>query len=282
MRRGLIAGAIALSCVLVALPPASAGAAGRLVYADAFGGSALRVLSAAGGHPLLLPGTLGGLRPRWAPDGSGAVFVGRHGAVAWVNADASDRHVLFPQRSLPGAAAQVETLAWSPDGSQLLLEVQGKTARPTLYLADPGAGSIRLLLHNAGNADWSINGRIVAVRGASLITFDPDGSDLIVVLRDSVLDPEWSPDGMRILFQRYAGSFDLFVMNADGSDRTNLTHSHAVDWSPTWSPDGTRIAWARSRSLFGFDDLFVMNADGSGVTRLTRTPKVDEYEPDWG
>jgi TolB protein len=54
-----------------------------------------------------------------------------------------------------------------------------------------------------------------------------------------------------------------------------------VDWSPTWSPDGTRIAWARSRSLFGFDDLFVMNADGSGVTRLTRTPKVDEYEPDW-
>ena len=61
MRRGLIAGAIALSCVLVALPPASA-AAGRLVYADAFGGSALRVISAAGGHSVLLPGTLGRLR----------------------------------------------------------------------------------------------------------------------------------------------------------------------------------------------------------------------------
>jgi len=74
---------------------------------------------------------------------------------------------------------------------------------------------------------------------------------------------------------------DIFVVDADGSNPTNITHSKQVDWSPTWSPDGTTIMWSRSKDVYAFANLFTMLADGSNVTRLTATDKIDEYEPDW-
>lgn len=282
MRRWLVAGSIALACAFVAVPPVHAVDSGRLVYSDAFGGSGLRILAAGGGGvPRILPGTRGSLRPRWSPDGDRVAYLGPDGAVALADADGAEHHVLFGRRMLPPRWQRIATLAWSPDGSQLVLELQRRRFPPSLFLADLATRRVKLLLRNASQADWSADGHLVAVRGRSLITFHPDGSHVRVVLRDDAIDPEWSPDGSRIVYQRYSGNFDLFVIEADGSGRTNLTRSPAVDWSPTWSPDGSRIAFARSRSLDTYDDLFTMNADGSGVTRLTHTPTIDEYEPDW-
>ncbi len=90
--------------------------------------------------------------------------------------------------------------------------------------------------------------------------------------------PAWSPDGERIAFTsngEFNGRFyfDIYVMNADGSDQTNLTNSQADDMLPVWSPDGTRIAFASDRDR-NFD-IYVMNADGSGLTRLTNHPAYD-------
>jgi Tol biopolymer transport system component len=54
--------------------------------------------------------------------------------------------------------------------------------------------------------------------------------------------PAWSPDGTKIAFVRRG---DIFVMDADGSNPTNLTYSQSMDnQGPAWSPDGTRIAFS--------------------------------------
>jgi Tol biopolymer transport system component len=76
----------------------------------------------------------------------------------------------------------------------------------------------------------------------------------------------------RIVYSSVQG--DLWVVEADGSDRRRLTDSgEGVDSSPTWSPDGTRIAFRTSRGASppGVDpsNILVVNADGSGERQLT-------------
>jgi len=51
-------------------------------------------------------------------------------------------------------------------------------------------------------------------------------------------EPEWSPSGRRIAF---AAAADIWVMNADGSARVNLTRSPTPETAVTWYP--TAGAW---------------------------------------
>ena len=71
----------------------------------------------------------------------------------------------------------------------------------------------------------------------------------------------------RIAFESVRGGVsDIYVMNADGSGKVNLTNDPATDQFPAWSPDGSRIAFDSFRD--GSSDIFIMNADGTGVTGL--------------
>jgi Tol biopolymer transport system component len=71
---------------------------------------------------------------------------------------------------------------------------------------------------------------------------------------------------------------DIFLMNADGSGRVNLSDTLAVDGGPSWSPDGTKLVFESFRH--GNDEIYVMNADGTGVTRLTADTSLDA-QPAW-
>ena len=153
-----------------------------------------------------------------------------------------------------------------------------------LAVSDPTGARRRTILAEDGGvyseADWSPDGTKIAfslVVGnrymgytADIWVANPDGSGLHRPVTEPEVDrlsPAWSPDGTKLAF---AQGKEIYVVDADGSDRRLLT----VGFDPAWSPDGTKIVFGRgvrgSRS-----DLYVVKADGSGARRLTRGPGID-------
>lgn len=76
---------------------------------------------------------------------------------------------------------------------------------------------------------------------------------------------------------------DVFVMDADGTNVSQLTHdtSYAIaQGDPVkaaldWSPDGSRLAFVRG------SEIWVTNADGSGLMTLTSNERGQDDFPDW-
>ncbi len=106
--------------------------------------------------------------------------------------------------------------------------------------------------------------------------------------------PAWSPRGDLIAFVRpvrgnNVDSYEIFVMNIDGSDVRRLTRNGVVDSSPTWSPDGRRIAFTRwpGNGSDGTSAIYVMNADGTGQRRIVPQPgrplfsRRENWSPVW-
>jgi Tol biopolymer transport system component len=93
--------------------------------------------------------------------------------------------------------------------------------------------------------------------------------------------PAFSPDGTKIAFEsNRGGTYDIFVMNVDGTAQTNLTNdAGGDDVGATWSPDGTKLAFDSNRTEDR--DVYTMNADGTGQTDLTSTSPSLDSDPDW-
>jgi TolB protein len=76
------------------------------------------------------------------------------------------------------------------------------------------------------------------------------------------------------------GDYDIYVMNAHGSNPRKVTFNSRDDLSPSWSPDGSSLVYAsfvgdRNR------DLYVVQPNGANRFRLSRTRAHDEYDPAW-
>ncbi|HTH23554.1 MAG TPA: DPP IV N-terminal domain-containing protein [Vicinamibacterales bacterium] len=81
--------------------------------------------------------------------------------------------------------------------------------------------------------------------------------------------PKWSPDGRRISFvSSRGGNFDLYVMNADGTNVTRVTDHPANDFDPIWMPDGLSLIFSSERD--SRSDLYRVWLKDRRVDRLTQ------------
>jgi TolB protein len=227
----------------------------------------------------------------WSPDGRRLAFGTRRAGIWVMDADGSN--------PVPVAGVRAGSLTWSPDGRRIAFTSKGYGDDPDIWLMNADGSSIRLLKRtprlSEGNVDWKPTGGWVA--------FDGPGGYVrgVYVMRTSgrnlrnltswrawgpwSAEPDWSPDGRRIVLTSDASNTngEIWVANASGKRRVQLTRTknRVHDFSPVWSPDGRRIAFLRGdlandRSW----EIYVMNADGSGARRLTHD-RVAEGSPAW-
>lgn len=203
---------------------------------------------------------------------------------------------------------------WAPDGQRIAFISKIRTdegqAESISILDVEGANLVQLISEPAQiyNLAWSPDGQYLAFSAAinsppSIFVVDSDGSNLIQ-LTDAGVDsgnnyaPAWSPDSRHIAFASNRGfangtnggydDFNIFVMDINGSNLTQLTNDVSNDQTPAWSPDGRHIAFASSPCTSPCNngqgwvdfDIYVMDSDGSNITQLTRGPSHD-FDPAW-
>jgi Tol biopolymer transport system component len=127
-------------------------------------------------------------------------------------------------------------------------------------------------------------GQIAFVRDGRIFIANSDGSEA-TPLSDGPHDgwPAWSPDGQRIAFIRVAGSPSVYVMNADGSNVTQLSSwdpSLAVmEAAPAWSPDAAEVAFVCRSN--GYDEICTMKADGGAAPIKITRDGLNVSGPSW-
>jgi TolB protein len=135
-----------------------------------------------------------------------------------------------------------------------------------------------------------------------IYTMDADGRDVRRLTTELGYDggPFFSRDGRRIVYRAYhpktpeqverykrllaenviePNVFELWVMDADGRNKRQVTSLGVASFAPYFLPDGRRIIFAsnypnrRSRNF----DLYVINVDGTGLERVTYNETFDGF-----
>ena len=212
----------------------------------------------------------------------------------------------YREMYLPQATSGPSSVAWSPDGRELVYSMQG-----SLWRQRVGSDTAVQLTDGPGydyQPDWSPDGRLLVYA-----SYRNDALELWVlelasgVARSLVangavnLDPRWSPDGNRIAFVStgFAGRWHVYLQalqggNAAGApERISEEHDSGLPryyyskfdhyLSPAWSPDGRELILVSNRGhVWGSGGLWRMEARAGAPMREIRNEETTwKARPDW-
>jgi Tol biopolymer transport system component len=282
-RIGLLSGALMLVAVM-STAALSAGAAGSSQLAStiaftsgrdnptllpAFNRGEIYLMDPDGANVRRLTNNLDGDGfPTLSPDGKRLVFDSNRNRAPGEPLNTSD---LFSMNTadIDGTEPEQQFLTrgssatWSPDSKSIAFHASASgTGLP--IKPDPGAATTDSDIFVADVKGLADNGQPTNITNSSGVIDD---------------DPDWSPDGQRIVYTRHPDTDDpvltnlaeIYVINADGSGTAvRLTSDSYDERGPSWSPDGARIVFAcRIGGGTADFEICVMNADGTGVVQLT-------------
>ncbi len=253
------------------------------------------------------------LHPDWSPDGSRLVFsvMGAAARDLWItDADGGNpEHIV-----VCGACSVADEPAWSPDGATIAFHRQALvdgTWVSTVELFDLATRTTRVVLQAPddrffGAPRWAPDSRHLVVeyihRREGAPFDDLDGVALAIVDAAAAkpkakvitdpsywpANPDWSPDGSRIVFFRpedpanFDAEADLWTIKPDGTGLTRLTHyadQDAYAVQPDWTPDGSRIAFVTGSVAGGDGVMATVAADGSDPQPATSSGYMAGVHP---
>lgn len=119
-----------------------------------------------------------------------------------------------------------------------------------------------------------------------LVNIDGTNLQQLTNLPTGACQPNWEPDGSRLVFispcsedlETYMGAA-LYIINVDGSNMVSFPIQGLGNFDPAWSPDGNRIAFTALRE----DDrpqIWVRDLHSGGLLLLSESNNRD-FQPSW-
>ncbi len=136
-----------------------------------------------------------------------------------------------------------------------------------IYTMDAGGTHVRQLTHELGydgGPFWSANGKKIVYRAEHPKT-PQEIADYTALYAQGLIRP---------------GNLEIWVMDANGKHKHQVTHNGAANFAPFFHPDGKRIVFASNMAnpKSGRDfDLYIINEDGTGLERITYYPDFDAF-----
>ena len=228
-------------------------------------------------------------QPVWSPDGTRFLFTRNDGRKSEIYIKAMGPMADYPVNIVRLFSSIDFSLRWSPDGTRILF-TSTEDGDSEIYVMNTDGRNIQQLTHNTERdygGSWSPDGTKIIFNSepvgsnlSEIYVMDTDGRNIQQLTHNTVPDygGSWSPDGTKIIFTGARDVSDsslmspdgreIFVMNADGTDISQLTFNDVGDFGGSWSSDGTQIFFTRGRYPGEWSE-YVMNVDGTGKHKIT-------------
>jgi serine/threonine protein kinase/Tol biopolymer transport system component len=232
--------------------------------------------------------------PGWSPDGTtiatsvGSVTGKIYMSVLLVSvADGSSR------LATSNRWATVGSVVWVNDGRGIVLTgteyLTGVS--PQLWYIDLATGNVRRLTTDLNSYDGT--SLSITTNQSKLLVLQQNFTNAIDVLPggdwhkarqitsrgaygEGYHGLDWTPDGRLVFASLMSGNSDIWIMDADGKNRRQLTTNPYAQSTPSVSWDGQFIAYASAQDTTSH--IWRMDLDGSNQERLT-TGVLDDYSP---